>query len=171
MKLTGWLTGALVAGGVVITMRSGCLSKGPAPDERFASRLDDMCEIARKNVDKPERGVRTLGSYLDKHTGDLLGEWGDTIAAIERIPDDAKHDARARVARDRMRQPVLACANDWAAFNRAVENDPAAKALVERFAERLQRTFEIIGSGSSIRVLPLAPRDLPSALDRAIDKL
>jgi hypothetical protein len=164
MKLTGWLIGALVAGGVVITIRSGCLSKGPAPDERFASRLDDLCEVARKNVEKPVRGVQLLGSYLDKHTGDLLGEWGDTIAAIERIPDDAKHDARARLARDRMRKPVLACANDWAAFNRAVENDPAAKAMVERFAERLQRTFEIIGSGSPLR-------ELPSALDRAIDRL
>ena len=164
MKLTGWLTGALLAGGVVITMRTGCLSKAPAPDERFASRLDDMCEIARKNVETPERGVRSLGRYLDKHTGDLLGEWGDTIATIERIPDDAKHDARARVARDRMRQPVLACAADWAAFNHAVENDPAARALVERVAERLQRTFEIIGSGWSFR-------DLPSALDRAIDRL
>jgi hypothetical protein len=164
MKLTGWLTGALLAGGVVLTMRSGCLSKGPAPDERFASRLDDACEIARKNIDTPERGVRALGRYFDKHTGDLLGEWGDTIAAIERIPDDAKHDARARVARDRMRRPVLACANDWARFNHAVENDPAAKALVERFAERLQRTFEIIGSGSALR-------DLPSELERAIEKL
>ena len=168
MKLTGWLTGALLAGGVVITMRSGCLSKGPAPDERFASRLDDMCEIARKNVETPELGVRSLGRYLDKHTGDLLGEWGDTIAAIERIPDDAKHDARARVARDRMRKPMLACAADWAAFNHAVDNDPAARALVERFAARLQRTFEIIGSGGSNMLDPL---DLPSALDRAIDRL
>lgn len=162
MKLTRWVVGALIAGGVVLTMRSGCLSKGPAPDERFASRLVDLCEIARKNVDSPERGVRLLGRYLDKHTGDLLGEWGDTIAAIERIPDDTKHDDRARLARDRMRK--ASCAEDWNAFNRAVERDPAAKALVERFAERLQRTFEIIGSGWSLK-------NLPSALETAIEKL
>lgn len=94
-----------------------------------------MCEVARKHVDTPVRGVQLLGRYLDQHTGDLLGEWGDTIAAIERIPDDL-----------------------------AVENDPAAKAMVERFAERLQRTLEIIGSGSPLRALP-------GALDRAIDKV
>jgi hypothetical protein len=165
MKLTGWFAGAVVVGGVVMTMRSsGCLSKGPAPDERFAGRLDDICEIARKNMDSPERGVRSLGRYFDKHAGDMLGEWGDTIAAIERIPDDKKHDDRARLARDRMRKPVLACANDWNAFNRAVERDPAAKALVQRFAERLQRTFEIIGSGWSFA-------DLPSELEHTIDRL
>ena len=162
MKLTGWLAGALVAGGVVMTMRGGCLAKSEAPDERFAGRLDDMCEIARKHLDTPEIGVRALGRYLDKHTGDMLGEWGDTLAAIERIPDDAKHDARARLARDRMRKPVLACAADWQAFNRAVERDPKARALVERFAERLQRTFEIIGSGTAFA-------DLPAELEHAID--
>jgi len=162
MKLTGWFSAALVGGGVVFMVRSGCLSKGPAPDERFASRLDDMCEIARKNVDSPERGVTLLGRYLDKHTGDMLGEWGDTIATIERIPDDKKHDDRARLARDRMRRPVIACANDWSAFGRAVEANPAAKAKVDRFAERLQRTFEIIGSSFE---------SLPSALDAAIANL
>ncbi len=163
MKLSGWITGALVAGGVVFAMR-GCLSGSPAPDERLAGRLDDMCQIARKNVDKPEAGLRRLGAYLNEHTGDLLGEWGDTIATIERIPDDAKHDARARLARDRIRKPVLACQSDWARFGQAVENDPAAKAMLEHFMERLSRTFEIIGSGWSLH-------DLPSELEPAIDRL
>ena len=165
MKLTGWITGALLAGGVVFAMRGGCLNRSSAaPDERFAGRLDDMCQIARKNISTPETGLRRLGAYLDKHTGDMLGEWGDTIAAIERIPDDAKHDARARLARDRMRKPVLACAGDWNRFGQAVENDPAAKALFEHFAERLARTFEIIGSGFTLH-------ELPSELDQAIDRL
>jgi len=164
MKLTGWITGALVAGGVVFAMR-GCLSRSTtAPDERLAGRLDDMCQIARKNVDAPQAGLRRLGAYLDEHTGDLLGEWGDTLAAIERIPDDAKHDQRARVARDRIRKPVLACQTDWARFGQAVENDPAAKAMLERFAERLSRTFEIIGSGFTLH-------DLPAELDRTINRL
>jgi hypothetical protein len=171
MKLTGWLAGALVAGGVVMTMRSGCLSKSQAPDERFAGRLDDLCAIARKHVDTPEVGVRALGRYFDKHVGDMLGEWGDTIAAIERIPDDKKHDDRARLARDRMRKPALACAADWQAFNRAVERDPKAKALVERFAERLQRTFEIIGSGASVTGPRAVLENLPSELEAAIDRL
>jgi hypothetical protein len=163
MKLTGWITGVLVTGGVVFAMR-GCLSRQSAPDERLAGRLDDMCQIARKNVDTPEAGLRRLGTYLDEHTGDLLGEWGDTIAAIERIPDDAKHDDRARLARDRIRKPVLACAGDWNRFGQAVENDPAAKATLDHFMERLSRTFEIIGSGMSLH-------DLPSELDAAIERL
>ena len=163
MKLTGWITGALVAGGVVFAMR-GCLARKAAPDERLAGRLDDMCQIARKNVSTPEAGLRKLGVYLDEHTGDLLGEWGDTIAAIERIPDDAKHDDRARVARDRIRKPVLACQGDWARFGQAVENDPAAKATLEHFMERLSRTFEIIGSGWTLH-------DVPAELDQMINRL
>ncbi|HEU4611087.1 MAG TPA: hypothetical protein VFS15_03380 [Kofleriaceae bacterium] len=165
MKLTGWVTGAIVAGGVVFAMRGGCLNRSSsAPDERFAGRLDDMCQIARKNIKTPETGLRRLGAYLDKHTGDMLGEWGDTLAAIERIPDDARHDDRARLARDRIRKPVLACAGDWNRFFNAVEADPAAKALFEHFAERLGRTLEIIGSGGTLR-------DLPGALDQAIERL
>lgn len=160
MTARRWLAGAVVAGGAVMMMR-GCLSRTPAPDERLAGRLTDLCEIARQHVDTPEAGVRQIGRYLDRHTGDLLGEWGDTLAAIERIPDDGKHDDRARLARDRIRRPLLACQRDWMRFGQAVENDPAAKAMVERFSERLSRTFEIIGSGVTLR-------DLPRALDRLL---
>jgi hypothetical protein len=105
-----------------------------------------------------------MGRYLDRHTGDLFGEWGDTLAAIERIPNDDKHDDRARLARDRIRKPLLACQRDWMRFGQAVENDPAAKALLEHFNERLSRTFEIIASGWTLR-------DLPRELDQAIDRL
>jgi hypothetical protein len=163
MRARGWLAGALVAGGVVMTMR-GCLSKKAAPDERLAGRLTDLCEIARKHIDTPEAGLRTMGRYLDRHTGDLFGEWGDTLAAIERIPNDDKHDDRARLARDRIRKPVYACQRDWMRFGQAVENDPAAKALLEHFSERLSRTFEIIGSGWTLR-------DLPAEIDQALSRL
>jgi hypothetical protein len=163
MRARGWLAGAVVAGGVVMTMR-GCLSKKPAPDERLAGRLTDLCEIAKQHIDTPEAGLRTMGRYLDRHTGDLLGEWGDTLAAIERIPNDDKHDDRARLARDRIRRPLNACQRDWMRFGQAVENDPAAKALLEHFSERLSRTFEIIGSGVTLR-------DLPAEMDRALSRL
>ena len=146
-----------------MTMR-GCLSRKPAPDERLAGRFADLCDIARKHVDTPEAGLRTMGRYLDRHTGDLFGEWGDTLAAIERIPNDDKHDDRARLARDRIRKPLYACQRDWMRFGQAVENDPAAKALLEHFSERLSRTFEIIGSGWTLR-------DLPAELDAAISRL
>lgn len=146
MKPRSWLAGAVLAGGVVFAMR-GCLTqRHEAPDEQLAGRLIAMCKIARANVSSPEPGVRALGRYLDRHVGDLLGEWGATLAAIERIPDDWHHDERARLARDRLRKPLLACERDWARFGDAVQRDPAATALVERFNMRLSRTFEIIFS-------------------------
>lgn len=150
MKIKGWIVaGALAAGGVVFTIKGGgCLRQETAPDEQLASRFTSMCEIARANVSTPERGVRKLGRYLDKHAGDLLGEWGKTLAAIERIPDDRRHDERARLARKRLSKPLRACERDWERFGNAVENDPAASRLVENFSTRLNRTFEIIFSGS-----------------------
>lgn len=57
--------------------------------------------IARGNIDTPLRGLKKLGQYLGEHTGQMLGAWGATLAAIERTPDDLEHDDRARVARDR----------------------------------------------------------------------
>jgi hypothetical protein len=95
---------------------------------------------------------------MGKHAGDVLGDWGETLATIERIPDDAKHDARARVARDRIRKPALACQADWIRFGNAIENNPEASALMQRFSVRLNRTIEIIFSG--MRGLDLLGLDL-----------
>jgi hypothetical protein len=161
-----WFAGAVVAAGVVVTIQGGCLNNTTkAPDERLAARFDDLCEIARANVDTPVRGVRKLGGYMAKHTGDLLGDWGATLAAIERIPDDAKHDARARVARDRLRKPLRACERDWTRFGNAVEANPEASALVERFSIRLNRTIEIIFSGAKVDLL-----QMPVQLSRLLDQ-
>jgi len=144
-----WLVAGAIAIGGVVFVRGGCLNQGSkAPDERLAGRLDDLCAIARGNVETPVRGVHKLGGYMAKHTGDLFGDFGSTLAAIERIPDDAKHDARARLARDRIRKPVIACQADWLRFGNAVENNPEASELMERFNERFSRTLEIILSGS-----------------------
>jgi hypothetical protein len=168
MTSKGVFAGALIAAGLVFTIRGGCLNQTTkAPDERFASRLDDLCEIARGNIATPVRGVHKLGGYMAKHTGELVGDFGATIAAIERIPDDAKHDARARLARDRIRKPLRACEADWIRFGNAVENNPEASALMERFSVRLNRTFEIIFSGMPSEKL----LDLPRKLDRAVDRL
>jgi hypothetical protein len=156
MKLKGWLAGALLAGGVVLAMRGGCLTAKEAPDIELAGRFDSMCKIARANIDDPVRGVRKLGHYLDQHAGDLLGEWGETLATIERIGDDAKHDQRARLARSRLSRPLRACEDDWMRFGQAVEASPEASALVERFGERLNRTLEIILAGADFKRLPHA---------------
>ena len=150
MKIQGLVVGALVTGGVVFAMK-GCFRSpaAQAPEERLAQRLGSMCEIARDNIKTPEAGLRKLGGYLDKNVDKVMGDYGAMFAAIERIPDDAKHDDRARLARDRLRKPLVGCERDWQQFADAVNKDPAAAALLQRFAERLQRTLEIIGGQSA----------------------
>lgn len=152
MKIQGLVAGVLVTGGVVFAMR-GCFRSPAAqpPEERLAQRLGSMCEIARDNVKTPEAGLRKLGGYLDKNIDKVMADYGAMFAAIERIPDDAKHDDRARLARDRLRKPLVGCDRDWQQFADAVNKDPAAAALLERFAQRLSRTFEII-SGQHLDV-------------------
>jgi len=143
MKIKGMVAGALVAGGVAFAMTGGCFrSTSSAPDQRVAKRMGDICEIARDNVKTPEKGVRKLGGYLDKNIDKVLADYGAMFAAIERIPDDQKHDDRARLARDRLRKAD--CQRDMQRFADAVKQDPAASALLERFAERFSRTLEII---------------------------
>lgn len=164
MTKKAWVGGAVVAAGMVFAMR-GCLNETTkAPDERLAKRFDELCEIARDNVQSPVRGVRKLGRYMAKHTGELLGDFGSTIAAIERIPDDARHDDRARLARDRLRKPLRACERDWARFGEAIEANPEASAMMERFSVRLNRTFEILFSGMAFDL-----KSLPMQIDAALD--
>lgn len=140
----------------MLAMR-GCVNR-EAPDERLAGRLDKLCVIARDSVDAPERGVRKLGRYLGEHTGDMLKDFGDTIATIEKITDDAKHDDRARLARDRIHG--AACPRDWQRFGDAVDRDPAAHQLLIEMQERLSRTFEILFKGARLDV-----RELPQLLE------
>jgi len=162
MKLFRWLAGAVLVGGVVFAMR-GCLSK-PDPDERLAGRFEKMCKIAHDNIDTPEKGVRQLGRYAAQHTGDILGELGDTITTIEKIGDDDKHDARARLARERLYEPLHGCEHDWESFWLAVQEDPKASELVQHAAERLSRTFEIIFKGKHVEL-----RDVPRELEKVIE--
>jgi hypothetical protein len=155
MKATGWVLGAVLAVGAGYTIKGGCLSSDDAPDAKLAKHFDKlMCGIARDNVKTPERGVRKLGQYLDKHVGEIFGDFGEMLATIERISDDAKHDKRAEKARERLHKPLIACARDWNRFGDAVANDPKAVELLERFNERLSRTFEIIfGEGRNFDLL------------------
>lgn len=160
MKARGWLLAIVVVVGVVV-VRGGCLnSSSKAPDERLAANLVDLCEIARSNVDSPEKGVKKLGRYLGKHADDMLGAFGASLAAVERIDDDERHDARARLVRERISAPMRACERDWERFFRAVEGDEAASALLQRGLDRLGRTLEIIFSSEQ----PLRLRDLPKQL-------
>jgi len=141
MNAKGLVVAALVVGGIVFVSSRGCLSS-PAPDERYAQHVTKLCDIARRNVETPEPGVRELGRYLGNHAGDMLKDLADTIALIERIDDDKKHDARARVTRDRWDK--VSCTEDWMDFLDAVEQDPDAAELVDQRIERMSRTLEII---------------------------
>ncbi len=145
MKTKGWIVGAVAVAGIGFGIKGGCLSETTkAPDEKLASRLDDLCEIARENITTPERGVRKLGHYMAKHTGDIFADFGNTLAVIEKITNDEKHDARARLARDRIRKPLILCARDWSRFSDAIEASPEATELIVEFNVRFNRTIEIL---------------------------
>jgi hypothetical protein len=170
MKSKGWFTGVVVVGCAVLGVRSGgCLNSSRAPDEKLSSRFEDLCVIAQDNVETPVRGVRRLGSYLGKHTEDILGELGATLQIIEKTPDDRKHDDRARLARDRMQRPFRASERDWQRFGEAVHRDREANALVERAVNRLNRTFEIIFKHGTVAA-PFDLRELPAQLERAFEE-
>lgn len=154
MKAKGWITTALVAGGLVFAVKTtaGCLNR-PAPDQKLAGQFDDLCDIAKKGAEKPVAGVKALGKYMVLHGGDIAKNLVDTVALIERIKDDDAHDERARVARDRLLES--ACPADWQAFDEAINDSPEAQELINRAAERLSRTLEIIlGPGAELRDLP-----------------
>ncbi len=169
MKTPGWILGALVAGGVVFTIKGGCLSSQSAPDDRLAGHFDKlMCGIARNNIKTPERGVRELGRYLDKHAGEMFGDFGEMLATIERIQDDDKHDRRAEKARDRLQKPMIACGRDWNRFGEAISEDPKAMELLERFNERLSRTFEIIFGADGFDVMKLPEKLEGSLLEQRV---
>jgi hypothetical protein len=161
MKLQGWLVAILLLIGAVLLYRSCAASK--PPDQQLADHFSSMCDIARRGIDAPERGIRELGRYLGEHTGDILGSFGDTIAAIEKIEDDADHDDRARVARDRLGPPLSSCADDWERFADAVESDRDAYRVLTRALARLDRTLEILLPSTRVEFRAL-PRQLGDAL-------
>ncbi len=162
-----WMVTALVAGSVVIASR-GCIGSrsngGSAPDQKLASQFDALCTIAKGGIEDPVKGVRKLGGYLVAHTGDMMKNLGDTFGLIESIKDDDKHDARARTARNTMLAPLAACEETWNEFGDAIEGNEEAFGMVNRAAERLERTMNIIFSGGP----GFTFRDLPSQLGRAL---
>jgi ribosomal 50S subunit-associated protein YjgA (DUF615 family) len=168
MKAKRWMVMALSAGGALVATRGcigGCFSSGDgAPDDKLASQFDDLCKIAKGGIKEPVKGVKKLGGYLVAHTGDMMKNFGDTLALIETIKDDEKHDARARSARGTMIAPLAACHESWQKFGEAVEANPEAADMVNRAMERLERTMNIIFSGGPSYTF----KDLPSRLGREI---
>ncbi|MBZ0230756.1 MAG: hypothetical protein K8M05_00270 [Deltaproteobacteria bacterium] len=146
-RFSWWmLVVVVVAGGLV--MRGGacgaCTRARPAPDERLAQHLRNLCEVAEDGAIEPRTGVRKLMRYYGDHGPDMLHAFGATLVTIERVADDAAHDARARVARDRIQRPLVECAETWERFAEAVENDREASETLERGLTRFGRTLEIL---------------------------
>ena len=130
------------------------------PDERLASHLDAICDIAEADVGSPARGVEHLFAYLASNSPAMLSDFGDTLVEIERIPSDEEHDARARLAARRLQEPLLGCADTLQRFGDAIERDPDARAAFSRGVTRFSRTLEIL-LGPSGRTL--VPTDLGRA--------
>lgn len=145
---------------------SGCPGARRAPDAMLGEQLEDLCGFAERGIEHPAAGVRSIGAYLVAHAGDMLKNFGDTIALIERIDDDKAHDERARVARDRLVRPIVACQDTWEQFALAVAEDEEALSLVVRASDRLARTLAIILPSTPSRSL----REVPSQVRRAIDR-
>ena len=144
MKTSWKIVLLVIMVGVVWIYRGGATK---APDEKLAGHLSGICKIAKKNAVSPVKGVKGLFHYLGHHSASMMKEWGDTLVLIERIADDEAHDDRARQAGKRIRKPLIKCERDLERFFAAVENNPQASALLERGAQRLGRSLELI-SGS-----------------------
>jgi hypothetical protein len=147
MTMNKVVLAALVAGGAVVAVKTGGCLGSKDPDEKFGDHIGDICEIARDGTDKPVAGVKKLGHFLADHAGDMAKEYIDTVALIERIADDGKHDDRARLAHERMVGPLVDCIHDIERFSDAIENNDEASALVTHTMERIDRTLNIIGGG------------------------
>jgi len=155
MKTSRLVVAVGVVGGSFYGIREmkGCISSA-APDTKLACHLDDICAIARSNIETPAHGVKKLGGFLGAHLGDMMGELGDTLAAIETTRDDDKHDERARTARSRILAPMRLCAGDLDKFAQAVSSNQEAVELMADFSERFNRTIEIIlGERTDVRAI------------------
>ena len=117
------------------------------PDERLAAHFEAICDIAEHDADHPSRGVDHLFAYLGANSPDMMRDFGDTLVLIERIDDDEAHDARARIAAERLQAPLIGCAEELQRFGQAIQNDPEAAAKFQRGVERFTRTIEILFGG------------------------
>ncbi|MBA3538003.1 MAG: hypothetical protein H0T79_00090 [Deltaproteobacteria bacterium] len=175
MKAKTWLAlGAVTLAGTLYLTRDDAPDAPDTsePDLILAAHFQQLCKIAGDNVETPEPGIRAFGRYMGAHADSMFGSWGGMIATIERIPDDEAHDARAYLARERIREPLRACAEDFENFFNAVEEDEEAVAVLNHGLERLNRTLEIITgeSAGSVKTLPATwrarLRTLPALLVR-----
>lgn len=154
---TWMLFGIALAGAVAVRTVACAGGDRPKlePDQRLAVHAQHMCAIAKAGIAQPRTGIVRMLRYHGDHLPDMAAALAETLVLIERIPDDRAHDARARVARDRLRAPVVACEEPWQRFVDAVGKDPEAAAILERASKRLGRTIEIVfGHGEGLTLDP-----------------
>ncbi len=137
---------------VVIALSVRACSR--SPDEKLRDHFSALCEIADDGVDHPRRGVDRLFSYLGDQGPDMLQSFGTLLVEIERIPEDHRHDERARQARDRMFAPLTDCAERFQRFADAISANPEANAAFERGLERFARTLSILFEGAGRNLPP-----------------
>jgi hypothetical protein len=99
-----WKLVAVAVAGVLAARVAGCGGCADAPpprqpDERLALHFTHLCELAREGTDEPRQGIVRWLRYHGDHGPDMASAFTETLVAIERIADDAAHDARARKAR------------------------------------------------------------------------
>jgi hypothetical protein len=139
------LVAGLLAGAVWFAVRPSHPST--APDEALAGHFGAMCAIAERNIDTPRVGVDLYFAYLGQSSPTMMKQLGDLLVLIERISDDQAHDARARLAHDRLAAVLRPCNDTMNRFVEAIEGDPEAKAKLERGVMRFNRTLEILLGG------------------------
>jgi len=130
-------------------------SRRRPPEVRLAAHFEDVCDIADRYATRPREGVDRLFAYLGESSPEMMEDFGDLLVAIERIDDDAAHDARAREAARRLQEPLIGCADELGRFGEAISEDPEASARFQRGVERLGTTLSILlGTDGARRLLP-----------------
>ena len=139
--------------GAVVWFRA---DRGGQPDQKLVHHVDAMCDIAAHHTDKPKRGLKKMFGYLGKQAPEMMRLFGELLVEIESIPDDARHDERARKAARRFHKHAERCEAPMQKFWSAVEADPEASEIAQRGFERFGRTLEILFGGKSVNdLLPL----------------
>ncbi|MFT3694595.1 MAG: hypothetical protein QM831_15710 [Kofleriaceae bacterium] len=159
MRTSSLLVAMAVVGGSVYMAR-GCLSR-PAPEDRLVSRFDDLCTIAKRNINTPEQGVKAFGTYLGKYLGDMTGDFGDLIVATNKAKDP---DAAAHAAHDKLEATLEACGPTIEEFAKAVEANGPAREYINTKGDRAVRTILILLTGSANG--QLIPTELTGAIQR-----
>ncbi|HTJ41442.1 MAG TPA: hypothetical protein VL463_05075 [Kofleriaceae bacterium] len=128
--------------------------RAAAPDERLASHLSAICDIAEADVSSPSQGVTHLFTYLADNSPAMLSDLGETLVLIEGIRSDEDHDARARLAASRLQDPLIGCADTLQRFGDAIQRDPDARAKFQQGVTRFSRTLEILLGASGRTLVP-----------------